>query len=78
MIPQVNTKGDAGGARRRDRVDYLRQPDKRQKVAHFLKTTNFRSLVGARYPDPRLHRRRLVLGLAALAVLVIGLWYVCR
>jgi hypothetical protein len=58
-----------------ERVDYLRQAGKRQKVAHYLKATNFRKLAGGQMHGPRIARRRLALGIAALTVIAIGLWF---
>jgi hypothetical protein len=64
--------------RHQDRIDYLRHAGKRKKVAHYLKATNFRKLAGSQVYGLRLQRRRAALGIAAVAVVVIGLWFVFR
>jgi len=66
------------GARRHDRIDYLRHPGKRRQVAHLLKATNFRKLAGSEVYDLTRQRRRLILAATALMVLVLGCWSACR
>lgn len=62
--------------KRHERIDYLRQAGKRKQVAHYLKATNFRKLAGSQVYGLHLQRRRVILGALALAVLLVGGWFI--